>query len=121
MQPTILTSVPVDSVDDALFIPRTLIVDHRALRSPKEALAALACDHAVVDAGRLVATYFTRDYFDLRCNERETKDKLHIHSYQRCILLDNTSKSRNDEEVLRKFRRVNKQELNYSKETFSNK
>lgn len=70
MQPTVLASVPVDAVDDALLVPRALVVDHRALRSPEEALAALARYHAIVDARGLVAADFAGNYFDLRCNEK---------------------------------------------------
>jgi hypothetical protein len=36
------------------------------LRPPEEALAALARDHAVVHAARLVAAHLARDDLDLR-------------------------------------------------------
>lgn len=67
MQSTVLTPVPVDSVDDALLVPGALVVDDGALRAPEEALASLAGYHTVMDAGRLVAAHFAGDDFDLRC------------------------------------------------------
>lgn len=50
LEATVLTSVPVDPVNDAIFISRALIVDYGALTAPKEALAALAGDHSIMDA-----------------------------------------------------------------------
>ena len=70
LKAAILAPVPVDSVDDAVFVPRTLVVDDRALRPPEEALAALARYHAVMDATALIPTYFARDYLDLCCNKQ---------------------------------------------------
>jgi hypothetical protein len=66
LQATVLTSVPVHSVYHAILVARALVVDHRALRSPEEALAALACDHSIVDAAAFVPTHFTRYDLNLR-------------------------------------------------------
>ena len=74
MQPTVLAPVPVDAVDDALLVPGALVVDHRALRSPEEALAALARYHAIMHARRFVAAHFAGNYFDLRCKEKKRKE-----------------------------------------------
>ena len=60
LQPTVLAPVPVDPVDDAVLLPGTLVVDYGRLAAPEEALAALAGDHAIVDAGRLVAAHLAR-------------------------------------------------------------
>lgn len=50
LQPAKLAPIPIDSIDDAVLLPRTLVVDHAALGSPEETFAALAGDDAVVDA-----------------------------------------------------------------------
>ena len=67
-----MTSVPVDSVYNAVLVARALVVDHRTLRSPEEALAALASDHSIVDATALVPAHFTRYDLNLRCNTQTT-------------------------------------------------
>lgn len=65
MQPTVLAPVSVYTVDHAILVPRTLIVDDRRLGPPEEAFAALAGDHAIMNTAALVATHLARDYFDL--------------------------------------------------------
>lgn len=50
LQSAVLASVPVHPVHRAGLGARTLVVDHRGLRAAEEALAALAGDHAIVDA-----------------------------------------------------------------------
>ena len=79
MQPAELASVPVDPVDDAVLLPGALVVDDGALAAAEESLAALARDHAVVDAGRLVAADLARDNLDLGWKkEKERKRALII-------------------------------------------
>lgn len=65
MQPTVLAPVSVYTVDHAILVPWTLIVDDRRLGPPEEAFAALAGDHAIMNAAALVAAHLARDYFDL--------------------------------------------------------
>ena len=61
-----LASVPIHTVHHTVLLPGTLVVDHaRTLRSPKEAFAAFARDHAIVDATRLVTAHFARNDLDL--------------------------------------------------------
>ena len=61
-----LASVPIHTVHHTVLLPGTLVVDHaRTLRPPKEAFAAFARDHAIVDATRLVAAHFARNDLDL--------------------------------------------------------
>lgn len=50
LQSTVLTAIPIDPIDDALLVARTLIIHDGALRSPEESLAALTGDDAVVHA-----------------------------------------------------------------------
>ena len=71
-----LAAVPVDPVDHAVLLARALVVDHRALAAPEEALAALARDDAVVHPRRLVPAHLARDDLDLGCNKRKRKSKL---------------------------------------------
>lgn len=68
LEPAILAPVPVDAVHHAVLVARTLVVDDGRLRPPEEPLAALARDHAVVDAARLVAAHLARYDLDLSCN-----------------------------------------------------
>ena len=68
-----LAPVPVDPVDHAVLLARALVVDHRALAAPEEALAALARDDAVVHPARLVAAHLARDDLDLGCNRKKRK------------------------------------------------
>ncbi len=73
MQPAELAPVPVDPVDDAVLLPGALVVDHGALAAAEEALAALASDHAVVNARRLVSAHLARYDLDLRCKTRRER------------------------------------------------
>ena len=73
LEPAELAAVPVDPVDDAVLLARALVVDHRALAAPEEALAALARDDAVVHPARLVAAHLARDDLDLGCNRRKSE------------------------------------------------
>jgi hypothetical protein len=66
LQATVLTSVAVDSVDDAVLVARALVVHHGALGSPEEALAAFTRDHSIVDSAALVPTHFARYDLNLR-------------------------------------------------------
>lgn len=65
LEPAVLAPVPVYAVHHAILVARALIVDHGRLRPPEEPLAALARDHAVVDAAGLVAAHFARYDLDL--------------------------------------------------------
>ncbi len=83
LQPAKLAPIPIDSIDDAVLLPGALVVDDAALRAPEEALAALARDHAVVDARRFVAAHLARDYFDLGC--KGNKKIISIHSMKKGV------------------------------------
>ena len=76
LEPAVLASVPVDPVDGARLGPRTLVVDHRGLRAAEEALAALAGDHAIVHARRLVAAHLARDDLYLCCKRERKREPL---------------------------------------------
>ena len=65
LQPAELAAVPVDAVNHAVLLSGALVVDHAGLRPPEEAFAALASDHPVVHAARLVPAHLARDDFDL--------------------------------------------------------
>lgn len=71
LQSTVLTPIPVDAIYHTRLVPRTLVVDHRALRPPEEALAALAGDDTVVDSAALVSAHLAGDDFDLSCEEKK--------------------------------------------------
>lgn len=60
LQPTILTPIPVDTVDGAVLLSGTLVVDDGRLAPPEETLATLAGDDAIVDARRFVAAHLAR-------------------------------------------------------------
>ena len=66
LQSAELASVPVDAVDHAVLLSRALVVRHAALGTAEETLAALAGDHPVVDARRLVPADLAGDDLDLR-------------------------------------------------------
>ena len=68
LEAAVLTPVAVDSVDDAVLLAGTLVVDYAGLRAAEEALAALARDDAIVHAGRFVPAHFARNDLDLGCN-----------------------------------------------------
>ncbi len=70
LQPAELAPVPVDAVDDAVLLPRALVVHHGALAAAEEALAALARDHAVVHPARLVPAHLAWDDLDLGWKQR---------------------------------------------------
>ena len=73
LEPTILASVAVDAIDDAILLARALVVDDGTLRPPEEALAAFTGDDSIVDARTLVAAHLARDDLDLRCKKKSTK------------------------------------------------
>lgn len=50
LQSTVLATVSVYPIDDALFVAWTLVVHDGALRTPEEAFTALACDDTIVNA-----------------------------------------------------------------------
>lgn len=78
LKATVLAAIAIDAVDDAVLVAWTLIVDHRRLRAPEEALAALARDDAVVHATALVAAYLAGYDLDLCCNRN---NKINIMLY----------------------------------------
>lgn len=65
LEPAVLAPVSVYTVHHTILIARALIVDHRRLRPPEESFAALARDHAVVYAARLVTAHLARYNLDL--------------------------------------------------------
>ena len=73
LEPTILASVAVDAIDDAILLARALVVDDGTLRPPEEALAAFTGDDSIVDARTLVAAHLARDDLDLRCKKKKYK------------------------------------------------
>lgn len=65
LQPAVLTPIPIDSVDDAILLPRALVIDCCRLAPPEEPFAPFAGDHSVMHTGRLVAAHFAGDDLDL--------------------------------------------------------
>ena len=70
-----LASVPIHTIHHTILLSGTLIVHHAgALRPAKEAFAAFARDHAIVDTTGLVAAHFARNDLNLGCKK---KRKIH--------------------------------------------
>lgn len=71
LKSTILTSVPINSINNTLLISRTLIINNRTLWASKKSFASFACYDAIMNAWWLIAANFTRDDFDLSWNEKK--------------------------------------------------
>ena len=68
LEATRLASVSVHPIHHAVFLPGALKIHHAgALRPAKEAFAAFAREHAIMDTTRFVAAHFARNDLDLGC------------------------------------------------------
>lgn len=65
LQPTILTPIPINTINNTILLSSTLVIDYGRLASPEEALTSLAGDNAIVHAGRLVAAHLAGNNLDL--------------------------------------------------------
>lgn len=70
LKSTILTSVPINSINNTLLVSRTLIINNRTLWASKKAFASLASYDAVMNAGWLITAHLAWDDFDLSWNEK---------------------------------------------------
>jgi hypothetical protein len=69
LKSTILTSVPINSINNTLLISRTLIIHHWTLWASKKSFTSFACYDAIMNARWLITAHFTRDDFDLSCKK----------------------------------------------------
>ncbi|ROT69705.1 hypothetical protein C7M84_012088 [Penaeus vannamei] len=80
LQAAVLASVAVDPIHHAVLLARALVVDDGGLGPPEEALAALARDDTIVDAGGLVAAHLAGNDLNLGCGRRARARSLVLES-----------------------------------------
>jgi hypothetical protein len=90
LKSTILTSVPINSINNTLLISRTLIIHHWTLWASKKSFASLACYDAIVNSRWLITAHFTRDDFDLSWKRKKTIVRLVFNANTRFIRRDST-------------------------------